>query len=92
MDRILRNTLIANLKNPNIITNQNLIEVGLHHFSQDSTKGLTTQTQLVAKHHPTDLETYLQGLLNAVPLSPPKSATGRKTLDHSQEEDWPCQA
>ena len=64
-DRILRNVLLANLKNPNIVTNKTLIEIGTTYFLQDTMEGLNDQTDLVAEHRPKDLENYLQGLLDA---------------------------
>ena len=64
-DRILRNVLLANLKNPDIVTNKTLIEVGITYFFQNNMEGLNNQTDLVAEHRPRDLEDYLQGLLDA---------------------------
>ena len=87
-DQILRKALLANLKNPNIVTNRTLIEVGVNYFSQDSMEGINNQTDLVAEHRPKDLEHYLKGLLDAgVPADIVRTQTARGTPSTSQKQD-----
>ena len=87
-DRILRNALLANLKNPNIVTNRTLIEVGANYFSQGKIDSLTQQTGLVTQHRPQDLEAYFQGLLDAgVPADIVRTQRAREIPSTSQKKD-----
>ena len=64
-DEALQKVLPSNFKSPSIINTATLINVGSDFFSSHSPQGLSCQTDLVAEHRSTDLETYFNGLLKA---------------------------